>query len=258
MREVQAAKVWGYEHPFSPRRALLGALLTFALVAAVAWAVLGLALSLVLPDGLAVLVAAIVAVAGVATLAWRRYQSFGRAISTSDPSPGNRRRVEALIEGLQTQIGLARARVAFVDSSAVNAAALPNGTVVVTTGALAKLEATELEALLARELVALRFNLVRGYGLLAAAGRLRASDLVRREAAMLDIAAVSVTRFPPAMASLLAQASTEADSGLARVVPAWLWAFPVAEDSGNSDLELRWHLILDEIWTVGVSRPRHT
>jgi hypothetical protein len=257
MRDAQAALVWGYEHPFSQRRALLNALLTLLGVAVVGWAILGFALSLVVPDSIAVPLSAVIALAGAAGFAWRRYSSLGRALPTADPAPGDRRRVEALLEGLRAQVGLARGRIAFVDSSAVNAAALPDGTVVVTTGTLAMLDATELEALLARELVALRVNLVRGYGLLAAAGRLRGSDLLRRESVMLDIAAVSVTRFPPAMASTMAKALSHTDSGLVHVAPAWFWAFPV-EEASASDLELRRQVILDEIWTVGVSRSRHT
>jgi len=258
MRESHAILVWSYGRPFAQRRALLGALATLVVLALIAWGVVGFVLSLVMPDALAVAVAGVIALAGVAIVSWRRYRALSSRITTVEPGVHDRRRVEALIEGLRTQIGIARGKVAFVDSGAVNAAALPDGTVLVTTGALARCDQTELEALLARELVALRANLVRGYGLLAVAGRLRGGELLRRESAMLDLAAVSVTRFPPAMASVMDKALQDADSDLARVAPAWFWAFPVSGDQGASDLELRRQAVLDEIWTVGVSRPRHT
>lgn len=187
---------------------------------------------------------------------------LGSRLPWVEPEERDRKRIDTLLSGLGFQLGIPVSNVAVVAYPMVNGAVLELGrkepVVVITTGALRELETIELEALLARELGELRLGLV-GLNATVAywdkvfhrAGK-RLSEWQRAEAVLLDRLGVSVTRYPPAMASVLEKARSSR-SITATSLPAWLWLCPVGVADLDADLELREQLLLDEIWTIGAS-----
>ncbi|MHB1520800.1 MAG: hypothetical protein ACYCWN_05710 [Ferrimicrobium sp.] len=187
---------------------------------------------------------------------------LGRRLPLVEPEERDRKRVDSLLSGLGFQLGIPVSSVAVVAYPMVNGAALTLGrrepVVVITTGALRELKTIELEALLARELGELRLGLVGLNSIVAywdsvfhRASR-RLSDWQREESVLLDRLGVSVTRYPPAMASVLEKARTSR-SMRTTSLPAWLWLCPVGVEDLDEDLQLREQLLLDEVWTIGAS-----
>jgi len=219
----------------APHAPLVAARLKAAVTAGVAGAgvVAGVVVGLV-----AVWWAGAIAAAGVAAGAWlalvapRLRTAEDRAVQLVGPvrravTPGDAR-VLNLVEGLAPTAGLARPAVLIVDDGAPNALALgrdgPRGVIVVTTGLLERLDRMQLEAVVAHLLVQIRD------GFSAAATLSLAFRPSRRPEpipfAVADSSAVSLTRYPPALAAALdtiASAGPVAPKGSSPVLtPVWL------------------------------------
>ena len=171
----------------------------------------------------AVVPAAVVGVA-VALLLWlNASQSALAALRARPLARGECPRLENLVEGLCTTHGLNQPSLHVVETPAINAASagrrLLDAHMILTRGALMELDRLELEAVVARQLCEIRrgvaIETVRAsvarfpvVGVLAvrltmgASGCQRASDL--------DIEAVRLTNYPPALASALSKASATA------------------------------------------------
>ena len=223
-------------HPaavIAPPAALIG-----LAVWAVLWAVGVSPLTAVVP-------AAAVGLA-VASLLWLYSpQSALAALGARPLARGEYPRLENLVDGLCTTHGFNRPSLHVVETPAVNAASAGRrqlaAHLILTRGALTELDRLELEAVVARQLCEIRRGVaietvqasvarIPVVGVLAvrmagrASGRDRASDV--------DIEAVRLTNYPPALASALAKASTAASreaSGAAG--PLWLAA---PEGSGRA------------------------
>ena len=170
--------------------------------------VIGLALGL----GLGAIAGAVAfVVVGAALAAWARLAGdrlvAGR-LGGRDADPKRDARLCNLVEGLSTGAGVRHPRLLVVDSPGLNAMAAGTGPstalLAVTTGLLEELTRIELEAVLAEQLWLIRHNetlpatvLVATFGL----GRAAAVPADRDTAA--DQGAVSLTRYPPALASAL-------------------------------------------------------
>lgn len=162
------------------------------------------------------------AVAGVvvfvvlaAALAWWARYSGQRAVMRGLGSLGARpadpvghARLCNLVDGLSISAGLSRPDVVIVDTEGLNALAAEagkgHGVLAVTSGLLRELELVELEAVIAEMLVQLRrgdtvpaTTTVSTFGL----GRSIASPANRD--AIADLAGVTLTRYPPALAAAL-------------------------------------------------------
>ncbi|HYI60870.1 MAG TPA: M48 family metalloprotease [Acidimicrobiales bacterium] len=180
---------------------LLGAsalLLAVAVVAIPAWLV-GLG-----PVGVVVAVA----VVGAAAFAlWWTAERVALSASRARPAdPGEHARLHNLVEGLCVASGLPKPDLYVVDDEAPNALALgrspQRAAIVVTTGLLATMTRVELEAVLAHELSHIKHDDVQVATLAVTAPPLR-RVVDRDRHALADIAAVEVTRYPPALVSAL-------------------------------------------------------
>ena len=166
------------------------------------------------------LVAVVPAVAAglvvAALLRWKAPRSVLRVLRARPLVRGAHPRLENLVEGLCTTHGFHEPSVHVVESPAVNAAAVglrrPTAHLVVTSGALSSLDRLELEAVVARQLCAIR----RGIAVptvLASVSRLpgaapATAGLAARVSGFdavsdIDVEAARLTSFPPALASAL-------------------------------------------------------
>jgi heat shock protein HtpX len=165
-----------------------------------------------------------------------------------DADPVGHARLVNLVEGLCTAGGIRQPRLLVTESDALNVmcAGRPGGQAVigVTSGLLAELERIELEAVMAEEVWLIRHGDV-GLGTTLAAtfalGRSRLLGADRDGAA--DLGAVSLTRYPPALASALAKIDAKG-SGVAaagkRTAHLWL-ADPRPTDSVGSPYRMSLH-----------------
>jgi len=229
-----------------------------ALAASGALSVVGIALGVVL------------AVSGVALLLGDlHYASTARLLAGLNGRPADPTREARLVnltESLCFGFGLPAPRVVVVDDPAPNALALGrttrSATLVITTGALAMLDRMQLEAILAHELAHVKRGdttaaavVTRAFGLVAAHSafgtRFAQRGVAGDREALADLAATSVTRYPPALADALealASASAvrpEAVSPVVARLTSWQWCAPFDRRSttrprpGELDLALR-------------------
>jgi heat shock protein HtpX len=150
-------------------------------------------------------------VAGAAVGAWVRYSGDGRVASRIGgriADPKRDARLCNLVEGLSTGAGVRQPELRVVDSTGLNA--MTAGTkptkaiLAVTSGLLEELDRIELEAVLAEELYQIRHGeTIPGTVLAATFGMGRSLALARDADASADQGAVSLTRYPPALASAL-------------------------------------------------------
>jgi heat shock protein HtpX len=159
------------------------------------------------------LVAGVVVVVASATglVAWARLRGERRLLAAVGGRPADPvadPRLWNLIDGLSIGAGVRAPRVLVIDSPGLNALAAgmrPTRALVgVTTGLLAELDRIELEAVLAVELTEIRRQeIVPGTLLAATFGWGRRLGVSADHDARSDQAAVTLTRYPPALASAL-------------------------------------------------------
>ncbi len=169
-----------------------------------------------------------------------------------------------LVEGLGVAAGVVVPDLAVIEDPAANAVVMPSSRgalLITTTGLLDRLDRIELEAVIAHELTHLRRNEVSRARLVAFAcgtllalwpgsARLVAHLCGDEREVLADLAAMRITRYPPALASALeALRATPVrpahlDTIVARASAGW-WFAPLAEAEarrvipGRLDLELR-------------------
>ncbi len=184
-------------------------------VAVAVWAALAVA-------GLSPLVAAAPAAAAGALVAvplhWGAPRAALRSLRARPLAEAEHPRLENLLEGSCTTHGFQAPSVHVVESPAINAASVglrrSSAHLVVTSGALSSLDRLELEAVVARQLCAIRRGVafptvlasvsrLPGSGPVTAglAGRVGGFDAVSE----VDVETVRLTSFPPALASALAK-----------------------------------------------------
>lgn len=125
---------------------------------------------------------------------------------SADPSQDAR--LCNLVEGLSTGAGVRQPRLRVVDSPGLNALAAgttpAKAILAVTSGLLQELDRVELEAVLAEELFLIRHGETRPGTVVAATFGLGRSLAIAADAdAQADQGAVSLTRYPPALAAAL-------------------------------------------------------
>ena len=214
-------------------------------VGAVVWA----ALWLVGVSPLLAVVPAAAAVPLIAALLWSRApQSALRALRARPLVSGEHPRLENLVKGLCTTHGFQEPSVHVVQTEAINAAAVglnrPSAHLVLTRGALSEFDRLELEAVVARQLCEIRRGvdvptLLASVAWLPGAARL-AARLVGRSwgrdrVTEIDIDAVRLTNYPPALASALRKAEAEPGAGASGAAAhLWLVAPPGAAGAARS------------------------
>jgi heat shock protein HtpX len=130
------------------------------------------------------------------------------AVRGRDADPAADARLCNLAEGLSIGAGVRQPRLRIVDTPALNAMVAgirPDGAMVaVTAGLLAELDRIELEAILAEELIQIRRKETTPATVLVATfGLGREIAVAGDRDAQADLAAVALTRYPPALASAL-------------------------------------------------------
>ena len=173
----------------------------------------------------------------------RAPRSVLRALRARPLIKGDHPRLENLVEGLCTTHGFHQPSVHVVENSAINAASVglrrPAAHLVVTTGALSSLNRLEIEAVVARQLCAIR----RGVAfptVLASVSRLPGAAPVTAGLAArvsgfntvsdIDVEAARLTSFPPALASALRGAAEGPGLNTSRAA-AHLWMVAPQRDA---------------------------
>ena len=201
-------------------------------VSVIVWAALAAA-------GVSLLLAILLAAAAglpIGALLWLKApQSALGALRARPAVRGDHPRLENLVEGLCTTHGFRKPSVHVVETSAINVAAVglnrPAAHLVVTRGALSSLDRLELEAVVARQLCAMK----RGVAfptVLASVARLPGTGRFTKRVAVrtcgfdrvvaVDIEAVRLTSFPTGLASALKKAADGPDVDASDAV-AHLW-----------------------------------
>ncbi len=184
------------------RRSLLLLGAAFLLVAVVAGAVTSLFglgwIGIVIAFGLA---------GGVSAASWWGSEKVALAVSRAQPAdPTEHARLHNLVEGLCIASGLPKPRIYVIDDPAPNALAIgrspQHAAIAVTTGLLALMNRVELEAVLAHELSHIKNDDIL-VATLAVTSPLRRRVVDRDCHALADVAAVQMTRYPPALISAL-------------------------------------------------------
>ena len=203
-----------------------------AVVALVVWAALWVA---GVPPLTAVAPAAAAGLAAAVLLWLRAPMSALAALGARPLARGEDPRIENLVEGLCTTHGFQAPLVHVVEAPAINAASVgrrrPPAHLILTRGALSALDRLELEAVVARQLCEIRRGVatetvrasvarIPGAGPLAARLAGRASG--HHRVTDVDIEAVRLTSYPPALASVLSKAAA-APSVDASGAAAHLW-----------------------------------
>lgn len=159
-------------------------------------------------------------IVGAALTAWARVGGDRVVTSRLRGRPADPRgdaRLCNLVEGLCTGAGVRQPRLLVVDTPGLNTLAAGSansrGIVAVTTGLLTELDRIELEAVLAEQLWLIRHDEVVPMTVLAATFGLGRSLALREDRdAAADQGAISLTRYPPALASALEKIETKGAS----------------------------------------------
>jgi len=178
-------------------------------------------------------------------LHWRAPWVALRTLRAGPLAKGDHPRLENLLEGSCTTHGFHEPSVHVVESPAINAASVglrrPAAHLVVTRGALSSLDRLELEAVVARQLCAIRRGVafptvlasvsrLPGAGPITArlAGRAGGFDAVSD----IDVEAARLTSFPPALASALEKAADAPGLSTSRA-GAHLWMVAPQRDASE-------------------------
>jgi hypothetical protein len=183
-------------------------------------------------------------------------RSLVRQGSTADQSLD---RVQTVAESLCAQSGLEVPGILVIDTQAVNATSVigprRRASIVITRGALAEYSIIELEAVVAREIARLRSGLASYDAMLSFPRKIlawvsfgtypvRLKTSFAREIEMVDLAALTLTRFPPALADALEKSIPSSDNegsvtiGIGRAA-AWQWLYPWVYREANASTRLR-------------------
>ena len=169
-----------------------------------------------------------VVVIGAAMAGWSRLAGdrlIAARLGGRDADPRQDARLCNLVEGLSTGAGVRSPQLLVLDSPGLNAMAFGSSAskavVAVTTGLLAELDRIELEAVLAEELYQIRHEETVAATVLAATfGAGRQIALSPDQDASADQGAVTLTRYPPALASALEK--IERKGATVEGQPAWM------------------------------------
>jgi len=219
------------------RSPLAGVSAAIALAAVVVGVVLSFAVAWWLGPPVAILVAAGGWFLGVGPRLRAAEERVAAMLGPTRPAdPRAEARLLNLVEGLAPGAGLARPPVLMIDDAAPNALAFGRdarrGCIVATTGLIATLDRMQLEAVVADLLVSLRDGLT-ATPTVALAFRPRRAPVGAAPGAA-DGAAVTLTRYPPALADalrLLGAAGPAAPPGAAAVLGP-MWLAPPGDASG--------------------------
>lgn len=203
--------------------------------------VLPVLLLFLVPAGVApLLVGALSALYCLAVAAWVRSQGSRalRAVGAHPGRPGELARLENLVQGLASDLGIPPPDLLVTDEPGPNAfVAKRSGHVVVVTADLARdFSRTELEAVLAHCLVRVASNQVAAAQVGLAMGPLGAG-LGGLTGGSDDVLTASVTRYPPALASAIERCRPRPG----RFAPLWF----VAEGPSHAPSEGRISALID-------------
>ncbi len=201
-----------------------------------------------------------VVVATVVALGLRNH--LGEKIPGVTPDVKAMARLRDVVDNTGLVMGVQEVSVKVVESLGINAVLVSRAKgateLIVTRGAVEGCSMLQLEALVARELSAVRLGILNIRAPLAVFDRLmtvvfnrppRWSVWQREYATLMDSAALVVTRFPPALADVLERAAhdgqrTTAISG----IPPWMMLFPPGIGEARDDAELRVQFLREELW----------
>lgn len=200
----------------APRSVLLIPAFAVGLVVAVVAALLA-------PHDLQIIVGVaaglVVAAASIIALDRRAPAATLRTLAAVPIEPGEQPRLESLVASLCASHGIAEPNLYVVDSPAPDSAVVGRASeshLVITTGALEKLDRLQLEVVVARQLAQFRTG-VHAATTLASVGPLLGpfAELIRRaqldsqRLALTDVQGVLMTRYPPALVGAFEQAAED-------------------------------------------------
>lgn len=210
--------------------------------------------------------AILIGLAAGVVVVWRAIAQAPSRLLTSlgDPSPVDHPRLENLVEGLSLTAGLTEPDLLMVDDPALNALTVSGGdttALVVTSGLLQHLDLMQLEGVVAELLVRIKDGdaeratvgaslvgpLLDGLlaGLLGAVGARSLSSAFDSDRDLLaDMAAASLTRYPPALGSALREIEARGHqpaNASRRNGHLWL-ASPLGDDAVVPSSPLEWRI----------------
>jgi heat shock protein HtpX len=161
-----------------------------------------------------------------------------------DADPRQDARFWNLVEGVSTSAGVRQPLLRVVDSPALNilvsGSRTDRGLIVATTGLLAELSRIEMEGVVAEQLAQLRHGETRPATLLAATfGLGRRWALTSDRDARADQLALSITRYPPALASALEKMDTKGTAVAGPSYLSHLWLADPCDPPDSQRLPLR-------------------
>jgi len=171
-------------------------------------------------------------------------------------------RCRGVVENTGLVMGVQNVSVKVVESLGINAVLVPRGKgaseLIITRGAVEGCDLLGLEALVARELCAVRLGILGVIAPLAWFDHLmevifnrrpRWKDWQREYATLMDAAALAVTRFPPALGDLLERAAQDGERTTAIAgIPPWMMLYPPGISEAKDDAELRVQYLREELW----------
>ena len=229
MAKQSTFKIWGGVESFDPKKGAVEVLSYYLMASGITGVVLGAAIGSLIaavgvPDNVSALIGVAIFAAALLVGFSLYLQSGGdetEMLDLVELDNSSAPRLTSLVEGITASIGIDMPPVYLLEEPQINATCIvaPGrlGAVVVTSGALELLTRLELEAVLARELVRLRSGEVVFEARLRSFRRTMASisprfvpvvytrEMLGRDIAA-DVAAMTVTRFPPALLSALQKA----------------------------------------------------
>lgn len=266
MRDIaDRTLIWGGERVFhagTKRLEVLSSYSIFVLVAAaISWLPTSFVIG-VLGAGDALILGVFWAFVFALALALLLYLTSSITASLGlDMSPlpdGERILVENLVEGICAQIGLTPPRIYELQIASITAISLSagrrSGIVVISKGAVASLNRMELEALLSRQLAILRSGRLRNDSALLAVRRVatvfsagyfpnKITELQANDQELADLSAVTITRYPPGLVSLLQKALEQQEAvetgGVMSRSFAPLWLLPPSDMGSNEQVVRR-------------------
>lgn len=184
-------------------------------------------------------------VVGAALFVWARFggdRLIAARLQGRPADPVRDARLCNLVEGLCAGAGVHPPRLVVVDSPGLNAMAAGTSgrraLLAVTSGLLAEMDRIELEAVLAEELWMIRHDEVIPLTVMAATfGLVRPLAVGHDRDAAADQGAISLTRYPPALASALEKIEAKGatvDGQAAYTAPLWL-ADPMPTAAASAD-----------------------
>ncbi len=257
--------IWGGASLYQVWHKRLQVLVSYTIVAVaislIAWVIL-LALSAIVgfPGGVIGSVPISVLIGALVSLLMLIFSKWSSTVGISIGPLADKKaeaKVKTVLESICTQVGVAMPDIGQIDGAAIEVASFARPRkhlIVLSNGAISALSTLELEAVLAREIAKVRSGLSNYDAYLLVPRKLLALITlgaypesvalpIAQETMLVDLASLAITRFPPALISVLRKFRDEGTffelKGASAKGSSWLWINPPVISGSKTLLEDR-------------------